>query len=555
MSLGCKLSTPNSKIIDISGITPLNNLLAISGSLSKDSYTNKNTAFINYLDKNLNANNQNAPLRFGSTIYNLGVGNRLSNQNGELYMSTYRFDNSINPYEYTPELVKVSNNNLYCYNFNNSKYQNDFAFNCTDLFKDANGRLIFTFNTNSYSSSTNFNKFFLASTMLNQNNCNSISTRENLYTNSIRIEPDNIEEVKVTVNLGYNYFPLNPSIINTTSTNFNCCSNPELLKWGNFEGPFRPTICFPNSFESFMTGWMGSSSGTPPCSGTGLWNNTSVGTQWIYQGNLNMSPYGNSKSKVTQNTLYSNNVTYNASNPIYNNYVYLVDFEYQPIILNWTPINKTIWKQNFSAVAGDYLLAIDFGTADLRACSNNSTFEIILTDVNSNTTTSLGFYNPKNNCINNNNLGLTDICIRMSLNNSNYSIALVLRNSTSGNEDYVLDNISVKRICSICNPYNGKMINENLQTEDVSFKNELNVFPNPVSDIVNFQFESQTDSKASLYVYNVLGNITDIILNENSLTTGIYKYKLDVSNYQTGIYFAILDLNGQKYTSKFVIHR
>ena len=62
----------------------------------------------------------------------------------------------------------------------------------------------------------------------------------------------------------------------------------------------------------------------------------------------------------------------------------------------------------------------------------------------------------------------------------------------------------------------------------------LDVFPNPVSDVANFQFVIGKSENISFYILDMLGNIVDEKkINSNY---GVNKFDIDISKLPTGIY-------------------
>jgi flagellar hook assembly protein FlgD len=58
----------------------------------------------------------------------------------------------------------------------------------------------------------------------------------------------------------------------------------------------------------------------------------------------------------------------------------------------------------------------------------------------------------------------------------------------------------------------------------------LNVYPNPSSTQVNFEFSLEKNQKISIYVYNSLGQLVRKIVDKQSLNTGQYRVIWDGKN-------------------------
>jgi len=79
--------------------------------------------------------------------------------------------------------------------------------------------------------------------------------------------------------------------------------------------------------------------------------------------------------------------------------------------------------------------------------------------------------------------------------------------------------------------------------------------PNPASQVANIIYRIGGGSKVSLALFDVVGNKIKILLDEMNQTTGRYKIPTDVSDFAEGIYFYVLNVNGQKYTQKLIVSK
>ncbi len=87
------------------------------------------------------------------------------------------------------------------------------------------------------------------------------------------------------------------------------------------------------------------------------------------------------------------------------------------------------------------------------------------------------------------------------------------------------------------------------KTEDQSKSYTLNVFPNPVSNSLNFEFENNTPENSFIIIYNPLGEqlLTKHISSNKKLVN------IDFSDYNSGIYFyRIIGDNGVVNAGKFL---
>ncbi len=88
---------------------------------------------------------------------------------------------------------------------------------------------------------------------------------------------------------------------------------------------------------------------------------------------------------------------------------------------------------------------------------------------------------------------------------------------------------------------------------DITRKNPVvSSFPNPVKDIVEFDFTILSKSDVSLELFNINGEKVLSLINRN-LLPGDYKKKYDLNNLDKGIYFYKLRIGNQAQTKKLII--
>jgi len=80
--------------------------------------------------------------------------------------------------------------------------------------------------------------------------------------------------------------------------------------------------------------------------------------------------------------------------------------------------------------------------------------------------------------------------------------------------------------------------------------NELTIYPNPTSDIINIEFDVKKEDKVSWTLYNEVGKIIStasekVITGENNLT-------INCSSLKSGIYFVSLNINKNIITKQFI---
>ena len=81
-------------------------------------------------------------------------------------------------------------------------------------------------------------------------------------------------------------------------------------------------------------------------------------------------------------------------------------------------------------------------------------------------------------------------------------------------------------------------------------KNEIQLFPNPVSDILNIKTELSTASIYSMTIYDLLGRIK--YSSEEHPVTNLLLNSIDVSSFENGTYFMKLDSEGKTAAERFI---
>lgn len=80
---------------------------------------------------------------------------------------------------------------------------------------------------------------------------------------------------------------------------------------------------------------------------------------------------------------------------------------------------------------------------------------------------------------------------------------------------------------------------------------EISLYPNPASNNVNLVFNAAKSSKASVTVYNTVGQAVTT-MNKN-LISGSNTIQLDITEYTTGIYFVSTVVEGKTYSQKLIV--
>ncbi|MBI9054584.1 MAG: redoxin domain-containing protein [Bacteroidales bacterium] len=80
----------------------------------------------------------------------------------------------------------------------------------------------------------------------------------------------------------------------------------------------------------------------------------------------------------------------------------------------------------------------------------------------------------------------------------------------------------------------------------------INLYPNPVSESLNINFNLLSNSNTKVNIYNQAGQLVKFI-DQGELTKGDHNIKIDLSKLNNGLYFVSLDINNQKLTQKIQV--
>lgn len=90
-------------------------------------------------------------------------------------------------------------------------------------------------------------------------------------------------------------------------------------------------------------------------------------------------------------------------------------------------------------------------------------------------------------------------------------------------------------------------VNTNIAETEVLGQN----YPNPFDEITTIDFKIEKPSNVTLTIYNNLGQVVDVLVNEY-LTAGSYSKNWTPGNAASGIYFYQINANGEKHTKRLV---
>jgi hypothetical protein len=88
--------------------------------------------------------------------------------------------------------------------------------------------------------------------------------------------------------------------------------------------------------------------------------------------------------------------------------------------------------------------------------------------------------------------------------------------------------------------------------ENIEAVESLSIFPNPTSDIVNFQLSLNEETEVKLDIFAVNGQLVQSFTSNNAK---VQQYSADLSDYPAGIYMARLIIGSEVITAKIVLKK
>ncbi len=97
----------------------------------------------------------------------------------------------------------------------------------------------------------------------------------------------------------------------------------------------------------------------------------------------------------------------------------------------------------------------------------------------------------------------------------------------------------------------GQYVNINPITEEIPRKHNLSQnYPNPFNPFTNIKYQiALNNSIVNIAVFDITGRIIKILVNQEQ-NTGLYSVDFDASELSSGLYFYVLEVNGEKIDSK-----
>ncbi|MEZ5026934.1 MAG: T9SS type A sorting domain-containing protein [Chitinophagales bacterium] len=96
-------------------------------------------------------------------------------------------------------------------------------------------------------------------------------------------------------------------------------------------------------------------------------------------------------------------------------------------------------------------------------------------------------------------------------------------------------------------------LSEIKDNKDELFSDKLLLFPNPATGLINISFNVEVKGNVTIRVFDVKGNIIDIISENEPLQNGSYSKVLNTAKYTNGIYYVTFSNNESYSTKSFTI--
>ncbi|MCF8378775.1 MAG: T9SS type A sorting domain-containing protein [Bacteroidales bacterium] len=84
---------------------------------------------------------------------------------------------------------------------------------------------------------------------------------------------------------------------------------------------------------------------------------------------------------------------------------------------------------------------------------------------------------------------------------------------------------------------------------NISLKNNIKIFPNPTTGILNFLLEECPIRSAEVIVYNSYGKM----VMRNNIVTGSSEFSIDLSSFPSGLYLIAIEMNGEKLLERVIL--
>ncbi len=89
----------------------------------------------------------------------------------------------------------------------------------------------------------------------------------------------------------------------------------------------------------------------------------------------------------------------------------------------------------------------------------------------------------------------------------------------------------------------------------ISFKNIMNVYPNPTDKLININLTLDKSTRIILKIADNLGNEITNLIDDKYVESGNHNYQFDLSTLPSGLFQLVLNCSGNIYFEKFIISR
>jgi len=95
-------------------------------------------------------------------------------------------------------------------------------------------------------------------------------------------------------------------------------------------------------------------------------------------------------------------------------------------------------------------------------------------------------------------------------------------------------------------------VDSTTSNQDIDISQEIKLFPNPTSDLLNIEFGNLINEVSEIIIYNALGKrVTNF--HQTDISDNLIQIRLD--NFASSVYIASIRLkNGQQATKQFIVH-
>lgn len=129
---------------------------------------------------------------------------------------------------------------------------------------------------------------------------------------------------------------------------------------------------------------------------------------------------------------------------------------------------------------------------------------------------------------------------------NNFGRAYMITVGAGNGPDWLMFQRDIRRQSSLC-PFISTDIDEQLSISE----NNVQLFPNPASNVLNFNFKTIDDNRKTIIIFNALGSI--VYKKENLISSVL---TLDITKWGNGIYyFQLQSIKGNTEQGKFIISK